>query len=332
MKAIIMTAPGGPEQLQLEDIAEPEISSPHEVVIEIRAAGVNPIDTKLRVNGVYFPEVSRHVLGCDGAGVVKETGANCTRFQPGDEVYYFNAGLGGTTGNYAEMAVVDERYVARKPDNLSFEESAAAPLALITAWESLFDRGTLYAGDEILIHAGAGGVGHLAIQLAATVDARICTTVGSKEKAEFVKSLGADHAILYKEEDFVTAVQQWSHKDGVNMVFDTVGGETFNKSLRAAGNYGEVITLLQIPEQADWKSARSRNLRITQELMLTPLVSGLHDMRLHQTEILEQCTQLFEAGKLRVHLSHQLPLEKADDAHRMVEEGSTTGKIVLKTG
>lgn len=332
MKAITITSPGGPEQLQYTEIPEPKISSPHELLIEVHAAGVNPVDTKLRANGVYFPDSPHHVLGCDGAGVVKKAGDGCTSFQPGDEVYYFNGGLGGTTGNYAEMAVVDERYVAKKPGNLNFEEAAAAPLALITAWESLFDRGTLYAGDEVLIHAGAGGVGHLAIQLASTVDARISTTVGSAEKAAFVKSLGADLAILYKEEDFVSAVQRWSNKDGVNMVLDTVGGETFNNSLRAAGNYGEVVTLLQIPDQADWKSARGRNLRVTQELMLTPLVSDLHDMRLHQTEILEQCTKLFEAGKLQVHLSHQLPLENAADAHRMVEEGSTTGKIVLKTG
>ncbi len=327
-----MRSPGGAEQLQYEEIPEPEISSPDELLIKVNAAGVNPVDTKLRANGVYFTDAPHHVLGCDGAGVVKESGDGCTRFKPGDEVYYFNGGLGGATGNYAEMAVVDEHYVARKPENLSFEEAAAAPLALITAWESLFDRGTLHTEDEVLIHAGAGGVGHLAIQLASTVDARIATTVGSKEKAEFVKSLGADLAILYKEDDFVAAVQQWSSKDGVNMVFDTVGGETFNNSLRAAGNYGEVVTLLQIPEQADWKSARGRNLRVTQELMLTPLVSALHDMRLHQTEILEQCTRLFEAGKLQVHLSHILPLEQAADAHRMVEEGSTTGKIVLTTG
>ncbi len=329
MRAIIMTAPGGPEQLKLEEISTPEISSPSEILIEIHAAGVNPVDTKLRANGVYFPEVGRHVLGCDGAGIVKEVGDSCTRFQPGDEVYYFNAGLGGTTGNYTEMAVVDERYVARKPNNLGFAEAAAAPLALITAWESLFDRGTLYEGDEVLIHGGAGGVGHLAIQLASNIGARVCTTVGSEEKAEFVKLLGADHTILYRKDDFVDATLRWSGGDGVNMVFDTVGGETFSNSLRTIRNYGEIVTLLQVPADADWKSARNRNLRISQELMLTPLVSGLHEMRIHQTEILENCCELFEAGKLQIHLSHQLPLEQAAEAHRLIENGSTTGKIVL---
>ncbi len=330
MKAITMRSPGGPEQLQLEELSRPEIGSPHEVLIEIHAAGVNPVDTKLRTNGVYFPDSPRHILGCDGAGVVKATGEGCTRFSPGDAVYYFNAGLGGESGNYAEYALVDERYLARKPQNLSFEEAATAPLALITAWESLFDRGTLYQGDEVLIHGGAGGVGHLAIQLAANIGARVCTTVSSGEKAELATSLGADHTILYREEDFVEATLQWSQGGGVNMVLDTAGGETFSNSLRAARNYGEIVTLLQVPADADWKSARNRNLRITQELMLTPLVSNLHEMRIHQREILEECRALFEAGKLRVHLSHQLPLEEAAEAHRLIERGSTTGKIVLK--
>lgn len=326
-----MIAPGSVEQLELNQIPTPEITDPHQILVEIQAAGVNPIDTKLRSNGPYFPNHTTHVLGCDGAGIVKAIGSDCSRFQPGDAVYYFNGGLGGLDGNYTEFAVIDERYVAKKPDNLSFEEAAAAPLALITAWEALFDRATLHEGDEAVIHAGAGGVGHLAIQLAAASGARVATTVGSNEKAEMVRKLGADHAILYREEDPVAAVKQWSHGEGVEVVFDTVGGDTvINQSIQMLDHYGELVSLLQIPDTAvDWKAARLKNLRISQELMLSPTVFDLHEMRVHQTEILEQCTALFEGGKLQVHLSEQLPLEQAAKAHQMIEAGSTTGKIVL---
>ncbi len=330
MKAITFTTPGGVEQLQLSEIPVPEITDPHQILVEIHAAGVNPIDTKLRGNGPYFPDHTTHVLGCDGAGVVKAVGEACERFQLGDAVYYFNGGLGGLDGNYTEFAVIDERYVARKPENLSFEEAAATPLALITAWEALFDRATLHEGDEVMVHAGAGGVGHLAIQLAAAVGARVATTVGSAEKAEVVRALGADYAILYREEDSVEAVKAWSHGDGVEVVFDTVGGDTIlNQSIQMLDHYGELVSLLQIPEGVDWKAARLKNIRVSQELMLSPIVFNLHDMRIHQTEILEQCSALFEDEKLQIHLSKQLPLEQAAEAHQMIEAGSTTGKIVL---
>ncbi len=329
MKAILMETPGGVEQLQLGEIAKPEIRDPQQILIRIEAAGINPIDTKLRKGGPYFPDHPQHVLGCDGAGVVEAVGEDCTRFQPGDAVYYFNGGLGGLEGNYTEYALIDEHYVARKPENLSFVEAAAAPLALITAWEALFDRATLHEADEVLIHAGAGGVGHLAIQLARHAGARIATTVGSAEKASYVRDLGADLAILYKEENFVDAVTEWSIQDGVNVVFDTIGGDLFNPSLQAAGHYGEVVTLIQIPDQVDWKTARLKNLRISQELMLSPTVFDLHEMRIHQTEILEQSCKLFEADQLQVKVSHQLPLEQAAEAHQLIERGDMFGKVVL---
>jgi NADPH2:quinone reductase len=329
MKAILMQGPGGVEQLQLGEIPRPTIAHPRQLLIRIEAAGINPIDTKLRKGGPYFPDHPQHVLGCDGAGVVEEIGAECGRFQPGDAVYYFHGGLGGLEGNYTEYAVVDERYVAGKPENLSFAEAAAAPLALITAWEALFERATLGPGDEVLIHAGAGGVGHLAIQLATHRGARVATTVGSAEKAEFVRSLGAERAILYKEENFVAAVQQWSQAGGARVVFDTIGGPLFNPSLEAARHYGEVVTLIQIPEAVEWKTARLKNLRISQELMLSPVIFDLHEQRLHQTGILEQCCALFETGKLQVKVSKQLPLEQATEAHRLIERGDTFGKVVL---
>ncbi len=329
MKAVVMETPGGVNQLVLGEIPKPQIITPHQLLIRIEAAGVNPIDTKLRKAGPYLSGHPQHVLGCDGAGVVEAIGDGCERFQVGDAVYYFNGGLGGLEGNYTEYAVVDERYVAPKPNNLSFAEAAAAPLALITAWESLFDRASLQESDEVLVHAGAGGVGHLAIQLAVEAGARVATTVGSAEKAEYVRSLGAELAILYKEEGFVEAVQQWSRHDGANIIFDTIGGALFNPSLQAAAHYGEVVTLIQIPESVDWKAARLKNLRVSQELMLSPSVFDQHERRIHQTDILEQGCKRFEAGTLQVKVSHQLPLEQAAEAHQLIERGDMFGKLVL---
>ena len=227
MKAIVFETPGSPSVLRLQDIPAPTIQTETEVLVRLRAAGINPIDTKLRSRGTFYPEKTPHVLGCDGAGVVEAVGAAVQSFQVGDEVFFCNGGLGGSIGTYAEFAVVDERFLALKPAALSFAEAAAAPLVLITAWESLYDRGRLQAGQKVLILAGAGGVGHVAVQLASLQGAEVCTTVSSEAKAEFVRQLGADSVILYKNTDVVDRVLTWTQGQGVDLAFDTVGGETF---------------------------------------------------------------------------------------------------------
>ncbi|MCA1991991.1 MAG: alcohol dehydrogenase catalytic domain-containing protein, partial [Coleofasciculus sp. S288] len=197
MKAVLMTAAGEPEVLQLQDVPQPKLQNDTQILVRLHAAGVNPIDTKLRQRGTFYPDQMPAILGCDGAGVVEAAGSNVQRFRVGDEVYFCAGGLGKSgTGNYAQYTVVDERLVALKPTSLSFSEAAAAPLVLITAWESLYDRGRLEAGRKVLIHAGAGGVGHVAIQLAKLRGTEVCTTVGSQEKARLVRQLGADHPIL----------------------------------------------------------------------------------------------------------------------------------------
>src|SRR5262249_46374475 len=157
-----------------------------------------------------------------GAGVVEAVGGDVTRFKPGDEVYFCTDGLGASAGTYAEMVMVDERYTAHKPKSLDFIQAAAAPLVLITAWEALYDRVGLSPGQKILIHAGAGGVGHIAVQLAKLRDAQVCSTVGSEPSAQFVKGIGADHVVFYNEGSFVDAVLDWSGGAGVDATFDTV--------------------------------------------------------------------------------------------------------------
>lgn len=330
MKAVVMTAPGDPDVLQVREVPVPAIENDREILVRLRAAGVNPIDTKLRQRGTFYPEKTPAVLGCDGAGVVEATGSGVTQFSTGDEVYFCNGGLGGPAGNYAEFAVVDERFAARKPASLSFAEAAAAPLVLITAWESLYDRGRLQAGQKVLVHAGAGGVGHVAVQLAKLQGAGVCATVGSEEKAEFVHQLGAEKPILYKQTDFVRAALDWTDGEGVDLGFDTVGGETFYKTVPAVRVYGDLVTILE-PEadKGNFKAARLRNLRISLELMLTPMLQGLVEYQQEQAKILQQCARMIDEGRLKIHLSKIFPLAEAAEAHRLLETGSVTGKIAL---
>jgi NADPH2:quinone reductase len=328
MKAILMTAAGKPDVLELQEVPQP-IPTNTEILVHILAAGVNPIDTKLRQRGTFYPEQMPAILGCDGAGIVEAVGSDVEKFHVGDEVYFCYGGLGGNAGNYAEYTIVDERFVAFKPQSISFAQAAAAPLVLITAWEALYERGRLEPGEKVLIHAGAGGVGHVAIQLAKLKGAEVATTVSSPEKANFVTKLGADKVIFYQETDFVTSALDWTNGEGVDLVFDTVGGDTFEKSFPAVRVYGDIVTILEPKANTVWKVARNRNLRIGLELMLTPMLLGNVEALIHHGEILQQCANLIDAGKLKIEVSQTFPLAEAAKAHAVIESGSVQGKLVL---
>ncbi|MBE9230429.1 zinc-dependent alcohol dehydrogenase family protein [Cuspidothrix issatschenkoi LEGE 03284] len=328
MKAILMTAAGKPDVLELQEVPQP-IPTNTEILVQILAAGVNPIDTKLRQRGTFYPEQMPAILGCDGAGIVEAVGSDVEKFHVGDEVYFCYGGLGGNAGNYAEYTIVDERFVAFKPQSISFAQAAAAPLVLITAWEALYERGRLEPGEKVLIHAGAGGVGHVAIQLAKLKGAEVATTVSSPEKANFVTKLGADKVIFYQETDFVTSALDWTNGEGVDLVFDTIGGDTFEKSFPAVRVYGDIVTILEPKANTVWKVARNRNLRIGLELMLTPMLLGNVEALIHHGEILQQCANLIDAGKLKIEVSQTFPLAEAAKAHAVIESGSVQGKLVL---
>ncbi|WP_347257464.1 zinc-dependent alcohol dehydrogenase family protein [Methylocaldum sp.] len=329
MKAILMTQPGLPDLLELRDIEEPSITEPSQIKVRLRAAGVNPVDTKIRRNGFFYPNPLPAVLGCDGAGEVVEIGGAVSRFNIGDSVWFCHGGLGGDQGNYAEYTVLDERWAAPMPQSLDFEHAAAAPLVLITAWGALYDRGRLQAGQTVLIHAAAGGVGHVAVQLAKLRDARVLATVGSAEKAELAKNWGADAAIDYRQEDFAQRVNELTDGQGADLVIDTVGPDVFRHSIDCTAHFGDLVTLLD-PGNISLQEARMRNLRIGFELMLTPMLRNLHEARDHHVEILQQCGEWIDQGVLDIHVSQVLPLEKAAAAHALIETGHTTGKIVLK--
>ncbi len=333
MKAILATAPGTVEVLQLRDIPKPALLSPHHLRVKLAAAGVNPVDTKLRAQPAYFPDKLPAILGCDGAGVVEEIGSAVTHFKIGDAVFFCNGGLGDEPGNYAEYTTLHEEYCAKKPVNIGLQDSAALPLVLITAWESLIERANLQAGQTVLIHAAAGGVGHVAVQLAHHLGARIAVTVGDDKKAGLVHGLGAEKIINYKTQDFVQEALNWTGGKGADVVFDTVGGETFLRSLNAARVGGKVVSLLSTPlSMTDAQLARLRNLSLCYDLMLAPQVLKMHDARIRQRKILELGAQLVEAGHLGVLVTHRLPLEQAAEAHRLIEAGGMVGKIVLTMG
>lgn len=328
MKAVLMSEPGGPEVLALQEVEAPQITSATQLKVRLGAAGVNPIDTKLRARGYFYDPATPAILGCDGAGEVVETGAKASRFKPGDRVWFCHGGLGREPGSYAEFQVLEQDMARAMPNSLSFAQAAAGPLVLITAWEALFDRGRLEAGQTALIHAGAGGVGHVAIQLAKLRGARVITSVSSQAKADFVRALGADEVILYPEADFVAATLELTQGQGADLVLDAVGPATFASSIRCTAHYGHLVTLLD-PGALDLKEARNRNLSLAFTLMLTPMLRDLPQARAHQGWILDQCRTWIDQGRLKISLGHELPLAQAQQAHRLIEAGHTQGKIVL---
>jgi len=329
MRAITIKNSGGPEALELVDLPQPQLVNAADILVRIHAAGINPIDTKIRQAMDRFPVQQPAILGCDGAGVVEAVGDAVTDFKPGDEVYYCQPGFNGRQGSYAGYAVVDQCLIARKPASLSFIEAAASPLVLITAWEALHDRAQVKQGDSVLVHAGAGGVGHVAIQLARLAGARVCTTVGNEDKAALARALGADEAILYKQDDVLTAVMAWTNDQGVDIALDTVGGKTLQGTFPLLRVYGDLVTLLQPDSGTDWSVARNRNQRIALEVMLTPILLSMTEAMQHQGNILENCANLFDQQQLKIMVAETFPLAEAAAAHRYLETEHPAGKVVL---
>jgi NADPH2:quinone reductase len=329
MKAIVMSQPGGPEVLQLQEMAAPAVARDTDILVRLKAVGVNPVDIKMRTKPSGYPAPLPPVLGCDGAGVVEAVGRGVTTIKPGDEVYYCQPPHHDRMGSYAQHALVDYRLAARKPMTMSFAQAAAAPLVLITAWEALHDRTGVKAGHKVLVHAGAGGVGHVAVQLARIAGAEVATTVSSKDKAEFVRALGVHRTINYTQEKFVDAVLAWTDGAGADIALDTVGGATLADSFAAVRVYGDVVTLLAPGAEINWGVPRTRNQRFSFELMLVPAFFGLVGAMAHQGEILRHCAELIDTGKLHVLTDTTLTLEQAAAAHSLLASGKVKGKVVL---
>jgi NADPH2:quinone reductase len=329
VRAVLMTATGGPDVLTLAEVPEPQIAGPHDVRVRLRAAGINPVDAKLRASGTIGGSLPA-VLGWDGAGVVDSAGPAVTRVHPGDEVYFCGGGFGPTPGTYQEMKVVGERYLARKPERLSFVEAAAAPLVTITAWEAVRERARVSGGQFALVQAGAGGVGHMSVQIARLAGARVATTVTPGRKAELASSLGAELCIDYTREDVGAKLRAWTGADGADVVHDTVGGKTFTACFLLVRPYGDLVSNVESPwEDAAVSAMHDRNLRVSFTWMPAPSVFGWPEHRERQRAILEQAAAHFDAGDLRVEVGATFPLERAADAHRALEAGQVIGKAVL---
>ncbi|MEE2766639.1 MAG: zinc-binding dehydrogenase [Pseudomonadota bacterium] len=329
MKAAVLPQSAKSALLDYIDLDAPSVNSNAEVLIRLKAAGVNPVDIKLCSNPSYFPIQLPFIPGFDGSGIIEAKGTAVEGFELGDEVYFCKCAFHGESGTYAEYVTVNQSLLARKPRNLEFSDAAAIPLVLITAWESLFDRISLKTGQSVFIPAGAGGVGHIAIQLAKMAGAIVITTVSNREKADFVRSIGADHVIFYRQDDVPATVMQITGGTGVDASLDTVGGNVFDQCIECTRYYGDIVTILQPGQKTDWSSARLRNHRISQELMLTPALSGLNEHLQRQGDILRNCREHFETGRLRIHLERSFPLAAANEAHSFLQQQAPVGKIAL---
>lgn len=314
MKAVAIEQFGGVENLHIEEIATP-VHKDHEVLVQIAYTAVNPVDWKIREGFLKsrLPHKFPIVLGWDAAGTVTAVGAHVKDLKPGDEVFAYCRQPTVQWGTYAEYIALDASAVALKPRNINFAEAAAIPLTGLTAWQALFDFAHLNKGETILIHAGAGGVGSLAIQFAKIQGATVITTASEKNHA-YVKSLGADHAIDYTKQDFVQKTLEIAPL-GADVIFDTIGGKTLTDSFEAVKPGGCVVSIVQEPDTA---MAEEKDVKAG-FVFVTP--SG---------QELKKIADLITEGKVVPPQIEEMPLEKAGEAHEKIRKGHTRGKIVLK--
>ena len=323
MKALIVESAGGP--FRLIDRPRPRPGE-QEVLVRVAASGVNPLDTKIRAGAAGH---ARHplpaILGLDLAGYVEAMGDGVDRFRPGDEVYGMTGGVGGLPGSLAEYAVVDADLLARKPANLSMRRAAALPLVAITAWEGLVDRAKIRAGQTVLVQGGAGGVGHLAIQIARAFGADVFATHRGAHAA-LLESLGAT-AINNQAQSVESYTAEYTGGRGFDLVYDTVGGEQLDASFAAVGKFGHVVSCLGWGVHAlaplSFKAATYSGV-----FTLLPLLSG--EGRARHGAILADVARLVEAGQVVPRVDDRIfDLASAADAHDAVSSGGAQGKVVV---
>ena len=324
MRAIVVTQFGSADVLKLQEQPAPTPGD-HDLLIEVHACALNPIDFKIRRGALAKDRQLPIILGFDVSGVVRGLGPSVTGFRVGDEVYA-SPSLGRNGAN-AEFVCVDARTAALKPQSLDHVQCAALPLVTITAWEALLLRARIQSGETLLIHAGGGGVGHVAIQLAKLHGCRVVTTVGKPESADLCMRLGADVVINYRETDFVKCVKDETNGRGCPVIFDTVGGETFDRSLDCLAVDGRLITCVGSPSEKIAQKLFRLNATLGFEFMGAP---GLYGVRLESHgEILRAAAVLVDQGKLRPHVSRVFNLEEVPEGHGLLEAGHVTGKLVL---
>ncbi|MES1187215.1 MAG: zinc-dependent alcohol dehydrogenase family protein [Myxococcales bacterium] len=313
MKASIIRAFGGADRFELADMPKP-VPGPKQVLVRVAATSVNPVDYKIRQNGAWAGIPMPAILGYDAAGVVEATGSQTSRLKVGDEVFY-SARIFGRQGTYAEYHVEDEEIVAIKPASLSWEQAAAIPLAGITAYDSVISFFHTKPGDTVLIHAGAGGVGHFAVQLAKAAGARVLAT-GRAANTDLIKSLGADEVIDYQNTDFADEVLRLTDGRGVDAAFDTVGGTTVSRSIKAVRAYGKLATVVSL--EGPLGGMQPKNLTLYFGFM-ERTEAKIHAM-----------ATLVSRGQLRPLIDSVFPLEQVAAAQTKLEAGGIKGKVVIR--
>lgn len=324
MRAVVLHEFGTP--LVLSDIEKPA-AGPGQVLVRVRASGVNPLDTKIRAGKAAHAERTLPaVLGMDLAGVVEEVGAGVTGFAPGDEVYGMTGGVGDLQGSLAEYEAVDARLLAHKPAALTMREAAALPLVVITAWEGLVDRAQVQAGEKVLIHGGAGGIGHVAIQIARARGAEVFATA-SPSQLEVVRTLGAT-PIDYTTVSAKEYVATYTGGEGFDVIFDTVGGAVLDASFAAVRTYtGHVLSAL------GWGThsiapLSFRGATYSGVFTLLPMLTGRG--REHHGEIMREAAALADGGELKPLLDpRRFTLATVAEAHAAVESRTARSRIVI---
>ncbi|MET8669223.1 NADP-dependent oxidoreductase [Streptomyces tendae] len=307
MRAVSQDVLGGPEVLKEVRPERPE-PRPNEVLVRVRAAGVNPTDWKHRANGGFLGEPP-FVLGWDVSGVVESVGIGVAAFRPGDEVFGMLSYPFGH-GSHAEYVTAPARTFAHKPSGIDHVQAGALPLVSLTAWQALVERANVQPGQRVLIHAAAGGVGHVAVQIAKARGARVIGTA-SAGKHEFLRSIGADETVDYRETDFAEVVKD------VDVVLDTIGGDTSLRSLRVLRPGGVVVSILPVGSDEFYEEADRLGVRAVRMLVDADRAG------------MEEIARLVESGKLRATIAQTFPLAEAARAHAEGETGRTTGKLVL---
>lgn len=327
MKAIVIEEFGTADVMHLTDVPDPTVRQ-GQVLVDIHATSVNTADAKARELGHaldFVPPLPAR-LGMDFAGTVAAVGEGVDGFAVGDEVYGCAGGVVGHDGALAERLAADARLVALKPASLTMVEAAALPLVAITAYEALVDRMNVRPGMSVLVHGGAGGVGHVAIQIASALGARVFAT-GRPNHRDVIASLGAE-PIDFTSEPVDAYVERLTGGKGFDRVFDTVGSENIATSFAATKLNGHVATTVSLCE-LDLTLAHVRGLSLHVIYMLLPMIHG--SGRERHGEILHEVAKLADDGKLKPIVDGTYPLAQAADAHRRLESGEATGKVVVTT-
>ena len=311
MKAIILKEAGGPENLVVTDLPVPEPKK-DEVLVKVKAISVNPVDIKTRKGLSLYNELKNDapvILGWDIAGEVVQTGEDVTSLEEGDEVFGM-INFPGHGKAYAEYVTAPANHLAEKPALISIQEAAAGTLAALTAWQVLLDETKLQAGEKILIHAAAGGVGHFAVQIAKYLGAFVIGTA-SEANYDFVKELGADDFVDYTKEKFEEIVKD------VDVVFDTVGGDNPMRSLQVLKEGGRLVCIAGGITDELVKNAEARKIKAWRHMVH----SNGDDM--------EQIAELMEAGTIKASIFKEYAFEEMAEAHKQIETGKTRGKIIV---